>query len=968
MQQVETNKSWGKIVPVIFVVIGLGTAAIAIGADQIGIGGLPGFGPNQISLTISGLALLVAGVAMNSSVNYRRIGQWLLIIAGVIAVGLAADLLIFGGLPGTMFKQFMLLTVIAAIALTAVVASPVLSRKSLVEWLKLAVGQWAQVFQFALIVLQLGLLILLVRSFELESQAFYNSVMMLTFYGFLVHFFLPMEYRMPFFLLLSLVAIIGIFGAQNGAWLIGVGLAMIGVCHLPVKYSLRVGILVALGVLLAAFRAEALPSPVPAIIWPILGSMFMFRLIIYMYDLRFEKEPNFWRTLSYFFLLPNVVFPFFPLVDYNTFRRTYFNGERFKIYQTGLEWILRGALHLIFYRFVNYYLAMAPEAVNTASELVQYTISNFLLYVRVSGQFHMVIGLLHLFGFNLPETFHQYFMATGFTDLWRRFNIYWKDFMQKIVYNPTYVRLKKLGTTRAVLLATVWIFVMMWAFHSYQWFWLIGTSDLTPHDLLFRFLLTILMITSTYMELTRGRKRSLAKKAWDWREIGLAALRGAGTFTIMAILWALWTGNSIAGWLALMSLAGESVQSILMLLAAFLGIALLFLFVTVLEKITNQAKERLSQGGTILKLGTVNGAFIGAILLLGSPIVYSRIGGTVQAVIEDLKVSHLSQRDAEQLRRGYYEDIMGVNRFNPDLWEIYSKRPTDWPLLQDTEAVDLTTDFLIFRVNPNQSIMFHGARFSTNEWGMRDKSYSLTPPPNTYRMAIVGPSYVMGSGVADNETFEWVLEDRLNQENDGYPYAGYEILNFAVAGHSALQELYYLDSKVLDFEPDVILYIAHQLEEEVIIRNLGDRFLAGSEIPYDNLQEVFQRAGVQTTMTQEEIERQLKPFAKELIGWTYGQIVAMAQRNGMSPVWIYIPALELPSSDEVTAELRQLAEAAGFMTIDLSDVYAGQDIDKIIVAEWDKHPNARGHQLIAFRLYEELKARSEALRLGLDEE
>jgi hypothetical protein len=436
----------------------------------------------------------------------------------------------------------------------------------------------------------------------------------------------------------------------------------------------------------------------------------------------------------------------------------------------------------------------------------------------------------------------------------------------------------------------------------------------------------------------------------------------------MAVLWSLWTGSSIGSWLALMSIAGKSLDGVLVLLAAFVGIALLFLFVTALEKITNQAKERLSRGGTILKLGTVNGAFISAVLLLGSPMVYSRIGGTVQAVVEDLKVAHLSQRDAEQLRRGYYEDILGVNRFNPDLWEVYSKRPTDWPLLQDTEAVDLTTDFLIFHVNPNQRIMFHGARFSTNEWGMRDKSYSLTPQPNTYRMAIVGPSYVMGSGVADNETFEWVLEERLNQENDGNPYVGYELLNFAVAGHSALQELYYLDSKIVDFEPDAILYVAHQLEEEVIIRNLGDRYLAGSEIPYEYLKEIFQRAGAQPTMTQEEIERRLKPFATDLIEWTYEQIVATAQQNGMSPVWIYIPALELPSSDEVTAGLRQLADAAGFMTIDLSDVYAGQDVNKIIVAEWDKHPNARGHQLIAFRLYEELKARSEALQLDLDEE
>jgi hypothetical protein len=137
---------------------------------------------------------------------------------------------------------------------------------------------------------------------------------------------------------------------------------------------------------------------------------------------------------------------------------------------------------------------------------------------------------------------------------------------------------------------------------------------------------------------------------------------------------------------------------------------------------------------------------IGAVLLVSTPAVFTRLGGTVQTVIEDLKTARLSDRDAELLRRGYYEDLMGVNRFNPDLWEIYSKRPNDWPLLQDTVLLDLADDFTIFHMNPNQSIMFHGERFSTNEWGLRDKSYSQTPPPETYRIALLGPSYVMGSG------------------------------------------------------------------------------------------------------------------------------------------------------------------------------------------------------------------------------
>ena len=67
--------------------------------------------------------------------------------------------------------------------------------------------------------------------------------------------------------------------------------------------------------------------------------------------------------------------------------------------------------------------------------------------------------MLHLFGFNLPETHHRYFLASSFTDFWRRINIYWKDFMMKVFYYPAYFRLRRFGDTVALVLATVFMFL-----------------------------------------------------------------------------------------------------------------------------------------------------------------------------------------------------------------------------------------------------------------------------------------------------------------------------------------------------------------------------------------------------------------------------------------------------------------------------------------------------------------------------
>ena len=79
---------------------------------------------------------------------------------------------------------------------------------------------------------------------------------------------------------------------------------------------------------LAVLRQSSLIPPMAGI-WPILGSMFMFRMMVYLHDMRTGIAPfGPWRALAYFFMLPNPFFPLFPLVDYKTFNRAYYNAER----------------------------------------------------------------------------------------------------------------------------------------------------------------------------------------------------------------------------------------------------------------------------------------------------------------------------------------------------------------------------------------------------------------------------------------------------------------------------------------------------------------------------------------------------------------------------------------------------------------------------------------------------------------
>jgi D-alanyl-lipoteichoic acid acyltransferase DltB (MBOAT superfamily) len=169
----------------------------------------------------------------------------------------------------------------------------------------------------------------------------------------------------------------------------------------------------------------------------------------------------------------------------------------------------------------------------------------YLLYLRVSGQFHIIIGLLHLFGYDLPETHRKYLLASSLTDFWRRINIYWKDFMVKIVYFPIFFKLRRSGETRAQVVATAAVFIATWALHSYQWFWLRGEVLFTWPDTLFWAILGALVIINLLIE--QRRKPGAVEPAWR------NAVKVAGTFSVIVVLWSLWNSPSVGEWLEIVT-------------------------------------------------------------------------------------------------------------------------------------------------------------------------------------------------------------------------------------------------------------------------------------------------------------------------------------------------------------------------------------------------------------------------------
>ena len=844
---------------------------------------------------------------------------------------------------------------------------------------------WRALGRIGLVAAQLVLLLLVIRSYRLMPSAT-ADVMKLVAVGFLANALAPKAWRLHVFIGLSLIALIQTMGWSSGLQVLGLSAVLVGITRVPTPWWARIAMLcVVVGVLTFA-RGGLIDLPISQAVWPILGSMFMFRMIVYVYDVRHDAKLATWSgAASYFLMLPNPVFPFFPVVDYKTFRRTYYDAEATKIYQTGVAWMVRGIVHLIGYRFVYYYLTLAPEDVQTSSDLVRYVVANYALYLRVSGTFHLIVGILHLFGFNLPLTNNLYMLASSFTDYWRRVNIYWKDFMMKVFYYPSYFQLRRAGPTAALVLATVVVFIATTILHSWQWFWLRGDWYMSPMDIAFWTVLGVAVIGNVVWEAKRGRKRSLGTAEWTLRgalgKVGRVLLM----FTILSTLWSLWSAPSVAEWFGMWSVWNVGAPLSLrmtLILAAALGAYLLGSYV-LSSTPSGRSAAAFATRVNLRESSYLAIAVLALLLVAGDSRTRARFDVTALMVVEDLQHERLNRRDQEQLERGYYENLFGVENTNPELAELYQGADDHWVSLWRTPAARESGDLRRIELVPNVSMVYKGEPFTTNAYGMRDRARSLTAAPGSYRFGVFGASTTMGSGVDDEGSYPALLENAYAAAGD----AEVEFLNFAVESYNAVEQVAAVDMRLAQFEMDGMLYIAHETEFEKTLGSVARLVESRTDLVYPELRDIVERAGVEPGLPRTIALRRLGTLRDEIIAWAYRQMAAESRAAGVLPVWAFVP-MPVPgtgpcppgsaqlfcfgntarpgaaadASDPRVRRLFELAEEAGFVTLDLSNVYGDVDLKTLWIAATDGHPNAVGHELIANGLYTALRASTPVAR------
>jgi hypothetical protein len=811
------------------------------------------------------------------------------------------------------------------------------------------IGLWSLVAgnlpQLGLILAQLAGLMAVIYMFQLEASLKLLELSGIVAAGFVGQFLVPFRFRMSYFIAITLASVVYLAGWYDGSLIIGYGMALVLAAAAIKKPLFRyLAVLLLFGALIAMAAMQTDWVRDHFVVFSILGSMFMFRLSLFLYERHFQ--PNSGRGLlcniAYFFMLPNMAITLFPVVDYQTFSRPAAPSDLMPVYKKGVQWMVLGVFHLLVYRLIYYYIYIPNQEVTDAWTFGHYAVTNYLLIIRLSGIYHFSVGVLCLFGFNLPSVFNNYFLASGFSDLWRRINIYYRDYVIKVFYYPLFFRFRKYGMIRAQVVSILLIFVITWLLHSFQWFWLKGKFPIRSVDILYWGVFGILVAINAVTEMKKSRQVKAVSPWWNaYRQSGQILLM----FLFMSVLWSLWSAKSLPEWLATLAPVGSASP------LDFMKIAVLILGFWVLSGVVYYIFDTTKAGKYINPAPETRLATMWSFLMLGGLLVFQT--GPASQVAEkalgwDLSgfvKPKLKESDEHLMIEGYYEEILIGNELTNPVGELQDQRKIRF---KESEAAELVDDIRNTINKANVTTLFKEKVYTTNEWGMRDKPYKRMPTERTIRAGFTGGSFVVGSGVADEEVFDFVLENRMNANTSGYTY---EFLNFSNSGYDLLQCIVDFEQrKHYEFQLDYLVYVSHGVDLHKNIKSLISCLNNGFDIPYPFLQDIVDRSGVKKGMPENQQMKLLEPFGKELMEKSYAYFIEMCQIHNIQPVWLYWPTIA--SFIDQSKYLQNLAQRSGFTVIDLEHVFDNYEPDSLIVSMSDRHPNGLGHKIVADALFE----------------
>lgn len=295
-----------------------------------------------------------------------------------------------------------------------------------------------------------------------------------------------------------------------------------------------------------------------------------------------------------------------------------------------------------------------------------------------------------------------------------------------------------------------------------------------------------------------------------------------------------------------------------------------------------------------------------------------------------------------------------------------------------------TNKNLVYELVPNSKGVVLGAEVEINSHGLRDKEYRLEKSENVYRILVLGDSWTFGTGVNLDDTYVKQLEKLLNT-ND--PSREYEVINCGVGGYNTVREVvYFKDKNLLKFNPDLIIigYNIHNMEIGHQYRNLEQKSdqIGTRQTNYKGPKTTFLPYDIIDKLKNSSVLLQFIAYRSETLlkilkirdyeplysdsskGWTaaraaLAELSDIAGSREVRVLLVIFPVLSnlddsFPFSG-IHQIVRQAADSLGIMFYDLFPDFKGHKASSLWVHPQDRHPNAKGHRIIAEGIYRYLE-------------
>lgn len=277
--------------------------------------------------------------------------------------------------------------------------------------------------------------------------------------------------------------------------------------------------------------------------------------------------------------------------------------------------------------------------------------------------------------------------------------------------------------------------------------------------------------------------------------------------------------------------------------------------------------------------------------------------------------------------------------------------------------------------------------YTVNADGFRDRLYTRPKPKDVYRVLVLGDSVAFGFGVAQEQTFPAVLEERLAGTSPTV-----EVLNLGVSGYNPYTELALFQDLGVDYEPDLVVaqFCINDLNDPTLHFDVQTRMHL-SMIPDAAFPDPSQRRGAAAgaSVALRWCRRsQLCSRLDELrLAWTTPEPDEAAQRAAAVPIegeagpeWAWLEAryselaravrdadaefvlLAFPypgqlgdaAAHPVQERLVELGRRGGFLTVDPLPAFraATRERTNLFLDWW--HPTPAGHRLAAAELERQL--------------